>query len=131
MIIIPHYREKHCFPAEVNSPLVCLDHRSANFYNTCRTKSATKLYHIGTQACEVDIYSDLCISKVMLLQYVNSTSLPVVATLGLSAPIYTPNYLSLSMHASTKTGFGHDTFGENHLYLAWNQARQVISAGHH
>lgn len=41
------------------------------------------------------------------------------------------NYPSLFMRASAETGFDHDTFGENHLYLAWNQARRVISAGRH
>lgn len=38
---------------------------------------------------------------------------------------------SLFVRASAETGFGHDTFGENHLYLAPNQARRVISAGRH
>lgn len=28
MIIIPHYREKHCFPAEVNALLMSLDQTS-------------------------------------------------------------------------------------------------------
>lgn len=97
MIIIPYYREKHCFPAEVNSPLVCRDPRSPNFFNTCRTKSVTffqntKTLCTGTQACVVWVICfSFCISIVMLLQYFDNTPLPMVArgTLGLSAAIWT------------------------------------------
>lgn len=62
-----------------------------------------------------------------------TTTLPVVAwgASGLSAAIWAEMIHLCSCVLQQKLFFGHDTFGENHLYLAPNQARRVISAGRH
>lgn len=115
----------------------------ANLFNTRRTKKAQrssksqkkKLAH-GSTGLRHDVDP---LRLLHLRCYCNisnaaaTTTLPVVAwdASGLSAAIWAEMIHLCSCVLQQKLFFGHDTFGENHLYLAPNQARRVISAGRH